>query len=486
MEELSSSGHLAVVGEETDWKLEASALTAASYKAAGPALHFKSVKGYPEGWSLAGGLFTGVGTLWPAEGMYWQRVAIAMGLDPSIKYPDLLQTMMERTTHPILPVEVDSGPVKDVIETGADVSLESIPIPFLHNGDGGRYATLCTMIVKDIETDWAVWQNVRAMVVDDKQLAVPMPSGSALAQVHAKYKAAGRPMPCCIALGGPPLIAAAAALPMAQGTSPVSLAGGLDLDPVELIKAELSSLLVPAQAEVVIEGEIDGTALEGPFPAYWFRTDKGFCPSMQVKAITRRKDPIVPFSVDGVKVSDTHALQSLMTSFEIYRRIITVRNNPVLWVQIPVEFNMNVAIVCAPMIFPGLPAWLAKYVLSQSRSLGSLINKVIVVDEKTTASSLEDIINDVILRAHPNKAYHFVDGMPIGPNARYASDAQQAAGVTSGVYIDVRRCASSVPPNLGPRGANFVARAIYESPFVQEKFAASVITGKVCAAISVS
>lgn len=436
IEDLKANNHLAEVTEGTDLMLEASALTAASYKNAGPALHFTSIKDYPE-WSLAGGLFTGAGTLWPAERMYWHRIAIAMGLSSTIGYPALMSSMMERMTHPILPVEVDSGPVKSVITKGDQVSLASLPLPLLHAGDGGRYGTLCTLMAKDLDTDWMVWQNVRAMVADDKQLAIPMPEGSALARLYAKYKAADRPMPCCISIGGPPLVTAVGALPLAQGASPAAVAGGLDLDPVELIKAEQSALLVPAQAEMVIEGEISGTLLEGPFPEYWYYTDKSFAPAMKVTAVTRRNDPIIPFSVDGVKPSDTHVLQSVMLSFELFRRIVKIRNNPVLWVQLPIEFNLNVAVVCAPMIFPGLPAWLAKFVMSQSKSLGSLINKVVVVDQRTASVSLEDIINDIILRAHPNRAYHFVDSMPIGPNARYASDAQNASGSTSGVYIDV-------------------------------------------------
>jgi hypothetical protein len=102
----------------------------------------------------------------------------------------------------------------------------------------------------------------------------------------------------------------------------------------------------------------------------------------------------------------------------------------------PLEFNMNVVIICGPILFSGYVGWLAKYALSQSRQLGSLFNKVIVVDEKTPEVSLEDAINDLILRTHPNRGYHFVDDLPIGPNCRCADAAQLEKGVISGLYID--------------------------------------------------
>jgi UbiD family decarboxylase len=438
MRELEENGQLAAVNDEVDCNLEASAVGATSYQNGGPALQFKNIKGYPESLSLASGLFTGPGNLYLEKTKYWYRAAIAMGMDIPIGYAQFLNTCMERLAHPILPLEVDTGPVKEVVKSGADVNVTNLPIPVLHKGDGGRYSTLQTLMVKDLDTDWVVWQNVRAMVLDKNRLAVPIKPDSMLGEIWAKYKATGRSMPCCLVTGGPPLVTITSFLPLARGTSPAAVAGGLNLDPVELVKSETTDLLVPAQAEVVMEGEIDPNAVEeeGPFPEFWFYTEKEFSPVLKVKAMTHRSDPIIPFSVDGVKPSDTHNLMSLMLSLELFRRNLAVRNYPIQWIQMPLEFNLNVVIICGPILFSGYVGWLSKYALSQSRQLGSLYNKVIVVDEKTPEVSLEDAINDVILRIHPNRGYHFVEDMPIGPNARYASADQRAKGTVSGIYLD--------------------------------------------------
>ena len=129
MKELEDNGDLAVVKDQTDWALEAAAVTAKSYQKAGPALHFRSIEGYPDGFTLAGGLFTGPGNLYLEKRKYWHRVCTAMQLPLTTTYAQFLGACLERMTHPILPVEVDTGPAKDVIKKDGDVELGELPIP---------------------------------------------------------------------------------------------------------------------------------------------------------------------------------------------------------------------------------------------------------------------------------------------------------------------------------------------------------------------
>jgi len=438
MKALEESGHLKAVKGETDSNLEAAALTAQSYQEVGPALHFQNIKGYPRELTLAGGLFTGPGNLFLEKFKYWSRVCIALGVDPMMTYDKFQSVLLERISHPIYPVQLSTGPVKQVIQKGADADLSALPFPKLHEKDGGRYGTLQTMIVQDLESDWVVWENVRTMVLDKNRLAGYIPPHSRLAEIFAKYKAANKPMPFCLSIGGPPMVTLTSFLPLGKGVSPAGVAGGLTLDPIELMKAETNSLFIPTEAEVVIEGEVNPreTAPEGPYPAFWFYGGAQPAPVFHVKAISRRKDPIIPFSVDGVKPSDTHNLMSLMTSFELYNRLINIRNFPVKWVQMPLEFNLNFVIVCSKIIFPGYVPWTCKYVLSQARHFGALYNKVVMVDDKTTSLHLEEPILFMIQRTHPNKGYHFWDQMPIGPNVRFVSAEQKKKGYVSGMYID--------------------------------------------------
>jgi phenacrylate decarboxylase len=435
---LSDLGHMKTVTDEVDWACEASALTATSYREVGPALHFKKIKGYPDGYSMAGGLFTGPGNLYLESFKYWTRSCIAMDLDPETDYPTFQSACMERLQHPIMPVMVESGPVKDVIKKGADADVTSLPIPIVHPGDGGRYGTLQTMAIKDVDTDWVVWENIRTMVIDGNHLVAHIPKDSNTEKLFKKYQALNRPMPFCLIIGGPPTVTMASFLPLSRGASPAAAAGGLNLDPIELIKAETNDLLIPAQAEVVIEGEVSTTEThtEGPYPHYWMNQTHDKSPVLKVNAISQRKDPIIPISVDGVKHSCACNLQGLMLSYELYNRFVNIRNFATQWIQIPLEFNFNVVIACMPPLFPGWASWVGKYALAQSRNLGSLFSKVIVVDNNTSPAALEETIAILMQRTNTSKSYHYREGLPIGPNARWASKEERDRGTTKGVYID--------------------------------------------------
>lgn len=75
------------------------------------------------------------------------------------------------------------------------------------------------------------------------------------------------------------------------------MAGGLHGEPLELVRALTVDLEVPAEAEIILEGEIvpvGWTQDEGPFgDAYWLMGDVKWNPVFRVMAITHRRDPIL-------------------------------------------------------------------------------------------------------------------------------------------------------------------------------------------------
>ena len=438
LETLKRQGNLAEVGDEVSWSLEAPAMFAASAEKNGPALHFARLKGSTEG-SLVSGLYSGPTTLFPQNVTYWQNAATGLDFEREVKWSDFLAKLMERYQHQILPIEVGPGPVKEKRMSDDEVDITNFPIPFVHRGDGGRYITLATLIIKDPETEWEVWRAPRFMVVDGKTLVGVLRDGTPEAKVFAKYKSMNRPMPFSIVIGPPPAVTMVSYLAVPEGESCAGVAGGLNLDPIELNRAETNSMMVPSQAEMILEGEAwpQEVAEEGPYPEFWFYTEKAPCPVFRIKTVTYRSDPIIPFSVDGAKpYDDNHNLMSVLMAFELYRRCWMVRNFPVSWIQIPLEFNLSLALVSAPILMHGYVAWLGKYLLSQSRDFEYLFNKVLVVDTMIPDIALEESIVELGFKAHPVKAFRFVDGMRLGPNTRCANTEQRKTGIGSGLYID--------------------------------------------------
>ena len=116
-------------------------------------------------------------------------------------------------------------------------------------------------------------------------------------------KEMGVPLQVALCLGVHPSIYEAATSELPYGYDEVGLAGALVGEPVEMIKAETVDMLVPAYAEVVIEGEIRPPyklGNEGPWPEYLGYLGMNINPPlMDITAITFRNQPIVPLFVPG-------------------------------------------------------------------------------------------------------------------------------------------------------------------------------------------
>ena len=117
------------------------------------------------------------------------------------------------------------------------------------------------------------------------------------AQHFRRWKAAGKPdaLPACAVIGADPGTILAAVTPVPDTLSEYQFAGLLRGARLELVPAKTQPLLVPAHAEIVVEGEVrlDESAEEGPYGDHtgYYNAVERF-PVFHVTAITRRRDPI--------------------------------------------------------------------------------------------------------------------------------------------------------------------------------------------------
>ena len=107
---------------------------------------------------------------------------------------------------------------------------------------------------------------------------------------------AGRPLEIAVAVGVHPYEMLAASYKAPIDVDEYAIAGGLHGAPVELVRCKTVDLEVPADAELVLEGEllpIGWTADEGPFGEFSHITgDVKWNPIFRVRCITHRRDPI--------------------------------------------------------------------------------------------------------------------------------------------------------------------------------------------------
>jgi UbiD family decarboxylase len=435
LEALEGEGELVSVEEEVNWRLDAAALAAMSNRTGAQAIHFKKVAEYPAGYALAANLFSGPGHYYDHKRAMWGRIAIGLGLSPKIEYEELIATINERYRYPIMPIKLSTAPCKEEMQIGADIDVLKFPFPLLHESDGGRYG-FGTVITKDPDSDWQNWGVYRFMVLGRDSLVAdfltePMMSKD-LKAIYRKYVAANKAMPVAIAIGGAPAITVAAAMSLPAGVSEVEHAGGLNLDPISLVKAETSEILVPGDAEIIIEGKIIAGELveEGPYGSIKGYTKPCSRPVIKVTAVTHRKDPVLPFIVDGTKVSDTQAILSVTESARLTRLVREEQQYPLRWIQIPPDFNLSMCFASIRNTVNGIPFRLARYIFTVS----NLFDKLVFVDSDVYPPNLYTTIVDLGEKAHPMRDYRVLHGYPKAIMPNYY-ELEPGKG-TSRMYID--------------------------------------------------
>jgi 4-hydroxy-3-polyprenylbenzoate decarboxylase len=456
--ELEKQGELKTVDKVMHWDLEAPAVCAMTNRVGGPAVHFRKVRGYPEGYTLAGSLFTGPGTANPHPRTPWTRLAIALGLDKNIGYEELMDKLIERRNQPLPPTRVATGSCKEIVLSGEQVDLLAFPFPKLHQEDGGRYINGCITIAKD-PSGPVHWGSYRWMIQNKNTLVgyfapqggAIFPPQSPLASIHAGYEARNQVMPLCIALGGDPAAFLAANLRLPPGTNEAEIAGGLRQDPLELVKAETNDLLVPAQAEIIIEGEVrpGERAMEGPFPG-WTRYGQAIPqPVLHVKAITHRRNPILPFIVES-KVSDSLALASVLGSMELTRAVRQETNAPIRWLNLPVESCLGLLVVSTMNRWRGFVYFLSEFFHMQKSRWW--FDKLIFVEGDVRPIDLDEVMRDIGAKCHPLRNIH-VEGSwgPLSPVVNYATPEERERGTMPLVTIDTTWPAHWEPTELPKR-----------------------------------
>lgn len=203
----------------------------------------------------------------------------------------------------LAPKKVHKAPVQEVMHID-DASLNTLPILQCWPKDGGRFITLPQVITRDPQTGVRNVGMYRLQVVDERTLLVHWQrhKGGAeherIAQEIHKER-----IPAAVVLGGDPASIWCASAPLPPNIDEYLLAGYLRGSPVAFVDCVSQPLEVPAQAEIVIEGEIDPNEHrpEGPFGDHTgYYTPVEQFPVFRVTAITHRKDAIYPATVVGI------------------------------------------------------------------------------------------------------------------------------------------------------------------------------------------
>jgi 4-hydroxy-3-polyprenylbenzoate decarboxylase len=316
---LDREGELQRIKVETDWNREIGAITRRVIEKRAPAPLFEKVKDYPPGYRVMASI---TGPTRPLHG----RTALAMGLPKSVPILEAIDEFCGRMGKPVKPVQVKSGLCKERIQKGDDVNLLSLPAPWIHGYDGGRFiGTWHICVTKDPDTGWVNWGIYRMMVHDEKTVGILLePGGQHGGEMYfRKYEPRKKPMPIAVAIGTDPISTIAAAVSFPEGVDHVDMAGALNQAPVEMVKCETIDLEVPASSEIVIEGVIQPGARkqEGPFGEYlgYYASGGKLAPYIDVQCITHRSDPILTMTNMGKPWDESASLHTIGISASILK-----------------------------------------------------------------------------------------------------------------------------------------------------------------------
>lgn len=224
----------------------------------------------------------------------------------------------------------------------------------------------------------------------------------------------GEPFPVAVAIGADPQTTLAAVTPIPNEMSEYAFAGLLRKSRTEVTQCLSHDLLVPANAEYILEGFIypDDTAVEGPYGDHtgYYNEVETF-PVFTVEKITHRKDPIYHSTHTGRPPDEPAILGAALN--ELLIPIIQKQFPEIVDFYLPPEgCSYRMAIISIKKQYPGhakkimMGAWSYLQQFMYTKFL-------IIVDEDINCRNWEDVIWAVTTRMDPVRDTLGIEGTPI-------------------------------------------------------------------------
>ena len=221
----------------------------------------------------------------------------------------------------IAPRRFPAGPLKEVVRTGSEINLADIPVPTVFELDSGAFITAACGISRNPQTGQLNVGVYRTLILGRNIVAVNASSLSDLRTFYQHAEQHGESMPIALAIGVEPALQMAAACKLPANQSELDVAGALQGKAIDLVKCETSDLLVPANAEMIIEGRVDfSRKIENTLGEFAGQYGPETAPVTEITAITHRKDAMF-YSILAGKNPEHNTLGSIAT-FSIQRALI--------------------------------------------------------------------------------------------------------------------------------------------------------------------
>jgi 2,5-furandicarboxylate decarboxylase 1 len=358
------------------------------------ALLFENIKNYPN--ARAAAKFLGGP----------QRFGNYYGLATDFK--TLKMHFLEALENPIAPRTVSGSPPKENIRLGpVDITEIIPPVKGALNVDSLYYQPV--VVTKDPRTGVRNTGIYRAAVQGPGKLTVNARTDRHGGLQLTAARAHNLTVPAALIIGVEPAVWIAANAKVPYGYDELSYAGAIKGSPVDLVKCETIDLDVPANAEIIIEGEFRPPfelGVEGPWPEYLKYLGMQINPPiMHVTAVTFRTNPINYVSIPASGRGD-EAL-GLPNQAQLLRLLREFASDFVVDAFLTPVTLLHHAIIKVKKSEPhheGLQINVALTAFSFSPTLDT----VTLVDEDINIHDLADIDWAISTRCNPAKQVHIL------------------------------------------------------------------------------
>ena len=352
----------------------------------------------------------------------------AMGMLP------LLKTVMA-----MKPRSVGTAPCQQVVLQGDEIDLSCLPIQTCWPGEPAPLITWPLVVTQGPDPKGSRSDNFnlgiyRMQVTGRDTTLMRWLRHRGGAQHHARWKAEkSDPLPAAAVIGADPGTLLAAVTPVPDTLSEYQFAGLLRGQKLDLVDCKTMPLKVPAEAEIVLEGEVSLQEYgdEGPYGDHtgYYNAVERF-PVFKIKAVTMRRDPIYLSTFTGRPPDEPSVLGEALN--EVFVPLLQQQFPEIVDFWLPPEgCSYRIAIVSMKKAYPGHAKRVMMGVWSYLRQF-SYTKWVIVVDDDIDARDWKDVMWAVSTRMDPARDITVIENTPID----YLDFASPDSGLGSKIGLD--------------------------------------------------
>lgn len=277
-----------------------------------------------------------------------RRIALGFGVPPN----QLLAEVIQRGKRPMAATEVPTAkaPVHEVVLSGEQADFTRLPVHLQHAHDGAPYLSASIDIASSLDRKRRNVGYRRMMLRGRKEAGIDLMAPSDLRAIYGVYAQHQERMPIAFVVGSHPADAVAAMFNLALPDE-VEIMGAMRGAPVPMVRCATIDAMVPADAEMVLEGYVDELGWresEGPYGEFlgYYGVVKTN-PVFHLTAITMRHDALFQTASIGGRYlgrTDAGQLSVLKTEIAAWGALETAIREPVAICCTPASGKLNLRV----------------------------------------------------------------------------------------------------------------------------------------------